>query len=180
MTTATPGLHPVPAGRWRVDPACSQASFTARVAGRPVRGRLPLTGGVLISQPIEDSAAWLTARASAVSTGSTVLDRLLTGPGFLDADVFPEISFRSELLVCVPIGWRAVGQLQVKGTEHALACQLEVVQAPWRDRQPGGPPRMTIVSRWVIDSRWVTSRRILAMSGRIAMTCSAALEPATL
>jgi len=154
--TTTPGIHPVPTGSWRVDPGGSQASFTARFAGRPVRGRLPLTGGVLVKQPIGDSAARLVARASAVSTGSAVLDRLLTGPGFLDAGVFPDISFRSELLVCVPAGWQAVGQLQVKGTEHALACLLEVVQAHWRDPRPDGPPRMTIASRWVLDSRWVT------------------------
>jgi polyisoprenoid-binding protein YceI len=65
----------------------------------PWRGRLPLTGGVLITEPIEDSAARLVARTSAVSTGSTVLDRLLAGPGFLDAGSFPEVSFRSERLV---------------------------------------------------------------------------------
>jgi polyisoprenoid-binding protein YceI len=164
-------------GDWRIDPAQSQASFTARVAGRPVRGHLPLTGGVLITQPIEDSAAHLVARAAAVTTGSTVLDRLLTGPGFLNAGVFPEISFRSGQLACVPAGWRAIGQLQVKGTEHALACQLEVVQPPGPDRRPAAPLRLTIASRWVIDSRWVTSQWIPALSRHIAMTCSAALEP---
>jgi hypothetical protein len=70
------------------------------------------------------------------------------------------------------------GQLHVKGTEHALACQLEAAQAPGRDRPPGVPPRMTIASLWVLESRWVTSQRIPALSHRIAMTCSAALEPA--
>jgi polyisoprenoid-binding protein YceI len=113
-----------------------------------------------------------------VSTGSTALDWLLTGPGFLDAGVFPEISFRSEQLACVPAGWRAIGQLQVKGTEHALACQLEVVQAPGRHRRLGTPLRLTIASGWVLDSRWVTSQWIPALSRHIAMTCSAALEPA--
>ena len=39
---------------WRVDPARSQALFAARVAGRPVRGRLSLTGRVLIADRIED------------------------------------------------------------------------------------------------------------------------------
>jgi polyisoprenoid-binding protein YceI len=95
-----PGGQPRPAaGRWRVDPAHSQASFAARVAGRTLRGHVPLTGGVLIAEPIEDSTAWLGARTSAVSTRSPVLDRLLAGPGFLDAGAFPEISFRSEQLV---------------------------------------------------------------------------------
>jgi len=53
-----------------VDPALSQASFAARVAGQPVRGCLPLTGEVLIAEPIEDSTARLAATTSAISTGS--------------------------------------------------------------------------------------------------------------
>jgi len=110
-----PGGRPrLAVGSWRADPAHSHASFAARVAGRPLRGRLPLTGRVLIAEPVEDSTARLVARSGAVSTGSPVLDRLLTGPGFLDAGTFPEISFRSELLAWVPAGWRAVGILQVK------------------------------------------------------------------
>jgi hypothetical protein len=62
MTTATPAIHRaaqaqprMPAGRWRVDPIRSNASFTARIAGRAVRGRVPLTGGALISESIQGS-----------------------------------------------------------------------------------------------------------------------------
>jgi polyisoprenoid-binding protein YceI len=139
-----------------------------------VQGRLPLAGLVLITEPIEDSSARLAARTSAVSTGSPVLDRLLTGPGFLDARAFPEISFRSELLAWVPAGWRAVGRLQVKNAEHELACQLDL---HLDDAQPGDPPRIIIASNWVIDSRWVTSKRVPALGRRILMTCSFTLEP---
>jgi polyisoprenoid-binding protein YceI len=180
VTTTTPGIQLKPGGQprlapgsWRVDPARSTASFAVRVAGRPVRGRLPLTGGVRITQPIEDSAARLAARASAVSTGSPVLDRLLAGPRFLDAGAFPEISFRSERLVWVPAGWRAVGRLQVKNTEHELACQLDL-DLP--DTPPGALPRIIIASSWVIDSRWVTSQWIPALGRRIVMKCSFLLE----
>ena len=170
-----PGGQPrLPPGSWRVDPARSQALFAARVAGRPVRGRLPLTGGVCITQPIEDSTARLATRPSAVSTGSPALDRLLAGPRFLDAGAFPEISFRSERLVWVPAGWRAVGRLQVKNTEHALACQLDLDLPGTR---PGDPPRIIIACSWVIDSRWVTRQWIPALSRRIVMKCSSLLEP---
>ena len=179
--TTTPGIQlgpggqpRLPAGSWWVDPAHSHASFAARVADRPVRGRLPLTGEVLIAEPIEDSTARLAARASAVSTGSPGLDRLLAGPGFLDAGTFPEISFRSELLVWVPAGWRAVGRLQVKDTEHDLACQLDL---HYGDTKPDSSRRVIIVSSWVLDSRWVTSRRIPGLGRRIVMTCSSFLEP---
>jgi polyisoprenoid-binding protein YceI len=181
VTTTTPGIQPRPggqprlaAGRWRLDPAQSHASFTAWFAGRPVRGRLPLTGGVLITEPIENSAARLIARTNAVSTGSAVLDRLLTGPGFLDAGSFPEVSFRSEQLTWVPAGWRAAGRLQVKDTEHELACQLELQAG---DPRPGDGPGVVITSSWVIDSRWVTSQWIPALSRHVMMTCSSSLQP---
>jgi polyisoprenoid-binding protein YceI len=181
VTTTTPGIQPRPgglprlaAGSWRLDPAQSHASFTAWFAGRPVRGRLPLTGGVLITEPIEDSTARLVARTSAVSTGSTVLDRLLTGPDFLDAGSFPEVTFRSERLAWVPAGWRAVGRLQVKNAEHELACQLDLQVG---DPQAGDGPRIVITGSWVIDSRWVTSHWIPALSRHIVMTCSSSLEP---
>jgi hypothetical protein len=134
-----------------------------------VRGRLPLSGGVLITEPIEDSTAWLIARASAVSTGSPALNPLLAGPGFLDAGAFPEISFRSELLAWVPAGWRAVGRLQVKNAEHDLACYLDLHLGGTR---PDGSPRILITSSWVIDSRWVTSQWIPGLGHRIVMMCS--------
>ncbi|HEV2253553.1 MAG TPA: YceI family protein [Streptosporangiaceae bacterium] len=180
MTTTSrlrlaPGGQPrLAAGSWRVDPAHSHTSFVARVAGRPVRGRLPLTGRVLIAEPVEDSTARLIARSDAVSTGSPALDRLLTGPDFLDAGTFPEISFRSELLAWVPAGWRAVGLLRVKNVEHELACVLDLYLG---DTRPDAPPRVTISSSWVIDPRWITSKRIPALGRRVVMTCSFALEP---
>jgi polyisoprenoid-binding protein YceI len=181
VTTTTPVMQLPPggqprlaAGSWRVDPAQSHASFTATVVSRPVRGRLPLSGRVLITEPIEDSTARLIARAGAVSTGSPVLDRLLAGPGFLDAAAFPEISFRSEMLAWVPAGWRAVGRLQVKGTEHELACRFDL---RLDDPRPGRPPRLQVAGTLVIDSRWVTRQWIPALDRRIAMTCSLSLEP---
>ena len=179
--TTTPGMQLPPggqprlaAGSWLVDPAQSHASFAASVVGRAVRGRLPLYGAVLITEPVEDSTARLAARASAVSTGSPVLDRLLAGPGFLDAAAFPEVTFRSERLTWVHAGWRAVGHLQVKNAEHELACHLDLHMGGTR---PDGSPRILITSSWVLDSRWITRQWIPGLGRRIVMTCSCSLEP---
>ena len=99
---------------------------------------------MLIAEPIEDSTVWLAAKAVQVSTGSRVRDRQLVGPSFLDAGAFPEISFRSELLAWVPARWRAVGRLQVKGTEHELACRLDLDRdgAPLDDRRGSVSPAL--------------------------------------
>ena len=171
LNSRQPGLA---RGAWRVDPAHSRASFDARMAGCLVQGSLPLAGRAVISEPVEESTALLAARTSAVSTGSPALDRLLTSPGFLDAQAFPEITFRSDLLAWVPGGWRAVGLLRVKDTEHELACQLDVHPTA-AGRDPSS--RVTITSSWVIDSRWVTSKRIPMLGHRIVMACSFCLEP---
>ena len=169
-----PGGQPwLTVGSWRVDPAHSHASFVAQVAGRAVHGSLPLTGEVLIAEPVEDSTARLTAWASAVSTGSPVLNRLLASPAFLDAGAFPEISFRSELLAWVPAGWRAVGLLRVKNVDHELACVLDL---DLDDTRPEAAPRITISSTWVIDPRWITSQWVPALDRRIVMACSCVLE----
>ena len=168
------GPPPTATGNWRVDPARSRASFTAQIAGRAVRGSLPLTGQVLIAKPIEHSTALLAASATEVSTGSPALDRLLAGPGFPDAAAFPDIIFRSEMLAWVPAGWRAVGRLQVKGIQHELACRLGLHH---EDTLLEGPPRFWIYSSWVIDSHWIARQWIPGLSRRISMTCSFLLEP---
>ena len=120
------GLPRLAVGSWRVDRAGSHATFAARAAGRSVRGQLPLTGRVLITEPIEDSTARLAARTSAISTGSPLLDRLLVGPGFLDAGAFPEISFRSELLAWVPMA----GRRPPAGQGRRARTSLPVRSAP--------------------------------------------------
>jgi polyisoprenoid-binding protein YceI len=169
-----PGEQPrLTTGSWQVGPEDSHASFAARLADRRVRGRLPMTGQVLITDPIEESMVWMTASTGGVSTGSPVLDRVLAGPAFLNARAYPEISFRSDLLVWVPAGWRAVGRLQVKDAEHELACQFGV----HLDTAPGGTPRLVIACSWVVDATWVSSQRIPALGRRIAMTCSFHLDP---
>ena len=181
MTTTMNRDKPVPgklaAGPWRVDPDRSHASFEARVAGYAVRGTLPLTGSVLIAEPIEHSSARLSARTGAVSTGTPGLDRLLTGPRFLDARAFPEITFTCGMLAWVPAGWRAVGHLRVRGREHELACQLDLDEG---ERQGSEPAWLIITGRWVIDSRWVTRRPLPGLSRRVVMACRFALEPGTL
>ena len=75
MIATMPGQGSLPAGlpwptagSWRVDPARSPASFAARAAGRPVGGRLPLAGRVLIAEPIEDCAVRLAVGRRIVMT----------------------------------------------------------------------------------------------------------------
>jgi polyisoprenoid-binding protein YceI len=162
------------AGSWRLAPSNSFVSFTARLPWRRVRGQLPLTGQVLIADPVEGSRAWLTASTSAVRTGSSVLDRALAGPAFLDAHAYPDISFHSDLLTWVPSGWRAVGRLQIKDHEHELACEFGV---QFGQAGLGGVPRPLVTCRWVIDAAWVASQPIPALDRRIEMTCSFRLDP---
>jgi hypothetical protein len=149
VTATTPGHPFLPAGLPR--PAAGGWTRPGRMRLSPpgpsagLCSGVPLTGRVLITEPIKDSTARLAARTSAISTGSPLLDRLLAGPGFLDAVTYPEISFRSELPAWVPAGWRTVGCLNVRGTEHELACQLDLHLG---DTRPDSFPRILVASSW--------------------------------
>ena len=105
VRAAKPDQSAVPVGDWRVDPVRSHASFTARVAGRSVRGRLPLSGEAIVTASVEDSAAHLTAMRRRGSPG----DQLPVA----DAGLRPD---RVE----------GIGHLQVKGTDHPIVCELDV------------------------------------------------------
>jgi polyisoprenoid-binding protein YceI len=176
IRSTTQDKSAVSVGAWLVDPARSHASFAARVAGRSVRGRLPLIGAVGVAASIEDSTAHLVALANQVSTGNRILDRMLAGPGFLDIEDYPTISLRSQMLVCVPTGWRVVGQLQVKGIEHPIVCELE---ADLRSAQPQtSDAAIILTTRWVLDSTWITTQRLPTLSRRIAMSSSLVLHHA--
>jgi polyisoprenoid-binding protein YceI len=176
IRSASQDLFGVPVGDWHVDPVRSHVSFTGRVAGRSVRGRLPLTGAVSVAGSIEDSRAHLTAVANEVSTGNRMLDRLLVGPGFLDTEGYPVISFRSQMLICVPTGWRAVGQLQVKGIEHPIVCELEADLRPAQAHP--AIAATTLTARWILDSTWITALRVPTLNRRIAMSCLVVLDRA--
>jgi hypothetical protein len=77
-------------------------------------------------------------------------------------------------LTRVLTGWRAVVRLQVKGTEHELACRFDL---RLDDPRPGCPPRLKVAGTLVVDSRWITRQWIPALDRRIEMTCSLSLEP---
>ena len=98
----------------------------------------------------------------------------LTAVTFGERAMVKQAAARSELLAWVPAGWRTVGCLNVKGTEHELACQLDLHLG---DTQPDGSPRILVAGSWVIDSRWITSQRIPALGRRVVMTCSFSLQP---
>jgi hypothetical protein len=114
-------------------------------AGRPIHTGAAAADGPGDRYPIDrGSTAQLIAMTDAVSTGNRVIDRLLNGSAFLDSGVFPEISFQSEILVCVPIDWRAVGQLEVKGIQYPMVAELDVDLRHARS----GAAAMILTTRW--------------------------------
>ena len=63
---------------------------------------------------------------------------------------------------------------ECQGTEHELACQLDLHLGGTR---PDGSPRILVAGSWIIDSRWITSQRIPALGRRVLMTCSFSVQP---
>lgn len=118
--------------------------------------------------------AHLTALASEVSTGNRMLDRLLTGPGFLDSESHPTINLRSQSLVWVPTGWRSLGKLRVKGIEHPIASEFEADVHPTQSH--AAIATLTVRTRWVLDSTWITTNRLPTVRRRILLECVVVLD----
>jgi hypothetical protein len=121
VTTTTPGIELRPGGQRGWPPAA--AGRSGKVAcvvyprGSPAgRARVPAPGRrVRITEPIEDSTARLAARTTGCRPGPA------PGRGRLPAH---QLLVRAAGLG--PGRRRAAGRLQVKGTGHEVACQLDV------------------------------------------------------
>jgi polyisoprenoid-binding protein YceI len=92
----TPKLDEV-VGTWEIDPAHSSVEFSARhMMISTVRGRFDeFAGTVTIADPVEDSSAEVVIRTLSVSSHDDKRDEHLRSGDFLDAERYPEMTFRS-------------------------------------------------------------------------------------
>ncbi|HEX4063074.1 MAG TPA: YceI family protein [Streptosporangiaceae bacterium] len=142
-TAQTPGTRPfqdltVPeAGTFDLDQAHSRIGFSARhMMVSKVRGHFgDFTGSITIAAEPLDSTAAATIKTASIDTGSADRDKHLTGPDFLDAEKFPEITFRT-IRVTARNGsdLTVLGDLTIKDVTKEIELDLDlegVGMSPW-------------------------------------------------
>ena len=116
MSTVSQSAGVLPAGQWALDGVHSQVSFAVRYHVGTFRGNFSPVAGTL--DVAADGSATLTG--SAPVSGIQVQDPRLNGhlqaPDFFDAEIAPEITFRSTSITPTADGVEVAGELTIKGT----------------------------------------------------------------
>ncbi|MFC9245159.1 YceI family protein [Streptomyces sp. NPDC057136] len=131
------GAELPPPGVWSLDPAHSSVGAAAQHLGiSSVHGRFTdFSGRIEIAPDIERSRVEAVIGAAGIETGNGMRDKHLRSPDFLDADRFPEITYRSSgLTPAGPDRWTVHGELVLHGVTRAVDLDLSYLGTgpdPW-------------------------------------------------
>ncbi|MGW2826067.1 YceI family protein [Streptomyces sp. NPDC001443] len=132
------GTELPPPGPWTVDPAHSTVGAIAQHLGiSSVRGRFTEFAATVEIAPddVTKSRVEAVIRAASIDTGNGTRDAHLRSADFLDAEVFPEITFRSTGLTAAGSDrWTVHGELAMRGVVRPVDLDLAYLGTgsdPW-------------------------------------------------
>jgi polyisoprenoid-binding protein YceI len=124
-TTATGTLSRIgiPAGTWRVDKARTRVRFAIKQLGiDTVRGEFHAFDGALeLGEDPADSRAYGRVGAASIDTNTARRDAHLRSKDFLNAELHPELIFRSKAIDPVDADtFRVIGDLSINGVTNEV------------------------------------------------------------
>lgn len=132
------GTELPPPGPWTVDPAHSSVAAVARHLGiSSVRGRFTEFAALVEVAPDDVTGSRVEAviRAASIDTGNGTRDTHLRSADFLDAERYPEITYRSTGLTGAGTDrWTVHGELAMRGVVRPVDLDLAYLGAgadPW-------------------------------------------------
>lgn len=117
MTTEAINRTQAPAaGKYLLDPSHSDLRIVARhLMVSKVTGTFgEMTGTIEVAEDPTDSAVEIVARAATIETGTADRDTHLRSPDFLDAEKYPEITFKSTAIASSGNEWKLTGDLTIR------------------------------------------------------------------
>jgi polyisoprenoid-binding protein YceI len=113
---------------WQLDPFHTQIEFsTKHLAFMTVRGsfRDVVIGSEIDPDHPERSRAEVTIQTASIDTGNDARDNDLRASNFLEADKYPEITFKSTSAEQTgPEQYALTGELTIKGTTHPVTLEV--------------------------------------------------------
>jgi polyisoprenoid-binding protein YceI len=109
-------------GKWVLDKSHTTIGFVARhMMVTKVRGRFEeFEGAIHVAETPEDSWAEATIETKSITTHAEQRDDHLRSSDFLAIDEHPQITFRSRKLERSGGGWKATGDLTIKGITRPI------------------------------------------------------------
>lgn len=142
---------------WDLDLAHTQVEFSAKhMMLATMKGRFASVSGSIFWDPrnLPNSTVELTIDAGSIDTGNDQRDEHLRSPDFLDAEKYPQLTFRSRRIDPVPgvdeARYQVTGDLTIRGVTREI-----VVDATFdgRARDPWGNDRVGYHATTSIDRR---------------------------
>jgi polyisoprenoid-binding protein YceI len=115
-------------GTWEIDPVHSEVSFVVRhMVVSKVRGRFDrFSGTIVTAEDVARSSVNVTIEASSINTNEPNRDNHVRSADFLDADNFPNITFRSIAVRSEGGGFFVDGELTIRGATRPVTLDVEV------------------------------------------------------
>jgi len=124
-------------GTYVLDPAHSRIGFVARhLMVTKVRGSFAeYTGSITVAEDPKDSTAEAVIKTVTIETGNADRDTHLRSGDFLEAEKYPEITFRNARIQSQKgSDFKVVGDLTIKDTTREVVLDVEldgVAKDPW-------------------------------------------------
>ncbi|MGI5353435.1 YceI family protein [Streptomyces sp. CA-250714] len=131
------GVELPPPGPWTIDPMHSTVAASAQHLGMTsVHGRFTeFGGGIEIAQDPEKSSVEAVIKAESIDTGNDMRDQHLRSGDFLNAETYPDITYRSTGIdLAGPDRWTVRGQLGMHGVVRDVDLDLTYLGSgpdPW-------------------------------------------------
>ncbi|MEW1655887.1 MULTISPECIES: YceI family protein [unclassified Streptomyces] len=131
------GVELPPPGPWTIDPMHSTVGAVAQHLGiSSVHGRFTeFSGRIDIAEDVERSRVEAVINAASIDTGNGMRDGHLRNEDFLDVEVYPQITYRSNgLTPAGPDRWTVHGDLSLRGVVRPVDLDLSYLGTgpdPW-------------------------------------------------
>ena len=127
ISTTSPTAGALTAGTWNVDPGHSSVEFHVKHMGlATVKGLFSDFEGSLTVGDDGEVSAQGTVKTASVDTRNSQRDEHLRSADFFEADVHPEISFRSTAIEPVDDEtYRITGDLTIRGVTNPVVLEAE-------------------------------------------------------
>ena len=138
---------------WKIDPSHTSVEFSARhMMITTVKGRFADFEGTVVESEAspEGATVEVTMKAASIDTRTEQRDAHLRSADFLDADAFPNITFKSSSISGTKDTFSLTGDLTVRGTTRPVTLD---VTYDGGGKDPWGGERVGFTASGKIDRR---------------------------
>ncbi|MDP9278071.1 MAG: YceI family protein [Gemmatimonadota bacterium] len=138
---------------WKLDPSHTLVEFSAKhLMITTVKGRITDVEGTIVSdeKDLGNSSVEATLKAVSIDTRTDQRDQHLRSADFLNAELFPEIKFRSTRIEGDKEKFKLTGDLTIRDVTRPITLE---VQFEGRTRDPWGGDRVGFSASGKIDRR---------------------------